>query len=471
MTAFKKLISNSAIFAVGNLGSKIISILLVPLYTYYLTPSEYGMIDLITVTSSLVLPLLTLSIYDAVLRFIMDKNQKKEVIFSNGLIITVLGTIVVLSIYIVLNFFNTLEGLLNFLCLIVISQSFQTLCAQFARATGRIKTYAVNGILMALVIGISNIIFLVKFNLGIDGYFYSIIAMNLVSIIYFNLTLRIYKYANFKHINYYTIKEMLVYSVPLIPNALMWWLMNTSNRFFILLFVGIGANGLFAVANKIPSLLSILNSFFFQAWQLSAIEEYESKNKSEFYSRVFYFFSMVMFLGTSAIIVILKPTLNLFVDQEFFQAWIFVPFLLLGNVFASFSGFIGTHYIAAKKTNGVFITSIIGGIVSIIANIIFIPIIGAVGASLSTMISFFTIWILRISDTKKYVDMKIDIKNIVLNILVIVIQTFVLFLYFNTWYELVIELILFSILILLNIKLFSTLNKILMSFLAKKKFD
>lgn len=181
---------------------------------------------------------------------------------------------------------------------------------------------------------------------------------------------------------------MLIYSIPLIPNALMWWVMNASNRYFILFFVGASANGLFAVANKIPSFLSILNTIFFKAWQLSAIEEYGDESKAKFYSQTFYYFSVVMFVGTSIILMILKYMMGILVSEEFFSSWQFIPFLLIGIVFSSFSAFLGTNYIAAKQTKGIFRTSLIGGTINIILNLIFIPLVGTNGAAISTMISF-----------------------------------------------------------------------------------
>lgn len=468
MNRYKKLIGNSIIFAIGNLGSKIISIILVPLYTYYLTTTEYGLVDIVITTSSMILPIVSLSIYEAALRFVMEKSQDENVVITNSLMITIIGSIISLALYPLLKSMNVLNGLLEYMVIILILQAFQTLFAQVVRAFGKIQLYAVNGIIMTLVTGGMNILLLVYFDMGIDGYLLSMVIANIVSIVLFFLTAKIYKNIKITQFDRSLIKNMLIYSVPLIPNALMWWVINASNRYFILFFVGASANGLFAVANKIPSLLSILNTIFFKAWQLSAIEEFESKNKSQFYSEVFQYLSMVMFLGASGIIMVLKFVIEYTVSEEFYTSWKFVPFLLLGVIFSSFSAFLGTNYIAAKQTMGVFKTSVFGGVINVISNLIFVPLLGTNGAGLSTMLSFFVIWLLRVHDTKKFIRMKINIKNIVLNLSIIFTQILVLNLNLYTFIELGFELLLFIILLVINRSLFLPIKKIIASRMRRR---
>lgn len=468
LNTYKKLIGNSFVFAIGNLGSKLISIILVPLYTYYLTTTEYGTVDLITTTTSLLLPIISLSIFDAVLRFTMDKRQPTDSVFTNAIVVSSIGALIAVLSYPILSYLNVFGDLLIFMYVILILQAFQSVSAQFVRAIGKVKVFALNGIVMTLVTGIMNIVLLVYLNMGVGGYLLAMVLSNLVSIVYLTFVGRTYKFINFKKIDKGLTKKMLIYCVPLIPNALMWWVMNASSRYFILFFVGASANGLFAVANKIPSLLSILNQIFSQAWQLSAIEEYDSKDKSKFYSEVFNYFSMFMFLGTSAILVVIKIAMDFAVAPEFYTSWKYVPFLLLGVVFSSFSSFLGTNYIAAKKTGGVFKTSIIGGIVNVVSNLIFVPWIGTNGAGISTMISFFVIWVIRIYDTKQFIDMKLNLKILVANISIIAIQIAILYLNLSSVTEMIFEGLLFIVLLIINKSLFKPVMQVVKIKLKQK---
>lgn len=472
MNSYKKLVGNSFIFGIGTMGSRLVSIILVPLYTYYLSTSEYGTVDLVSTTVTMLLPIISASVFEAVLRFIMDKDKSTDSILTNSILIAAIGYFIVLMLFPVLNYLGLFGENLIYLYLLLFVQIFERIFAQYTRAIGKIKIFALNGIIQTLSTGLLNIFFLVNLGLGIHGYFGAMILSSTISILFLNVTTKAYKNIRLNKFNNIISKELLSYSVPMIPNTLMWWLINASSRYFIFFFAGVNANGIFAVASKIPSVINLVNQVFTQAWQLSAIEEYENENKSVFYSNVFGYLSSVMFLGTSAIIVIVKIIFDLFFAADYFVAWRVVPFLLLGAVFSCFSGFLGTNYIAAKQTKGVFKTSVYGGIASLILNLIFIPILGIVGAGVSSMISFFIMFIIRYFDTKRYIEMNINWKKFFINIAIIFVQIGVLFISFPKESELLFEILLFIILFLFNrsllipiLKMFSEARKKL----SKKK--
>ncbi len=256
---YKKLMSNSLVFAIGNLGSKLISFLLVPLYTYVLTTSQYGTVDVLTTTVSVFLPVSSLSIFDAVFRFIMDKNENKKSVFTNGLLVTLYSTVLMIIAYPILLFFKVPLAL-PFLIILFLNILF-SIFQNFTRGIGFVKIFALAGIVSAVTLGLSNILFLVIFKLGISGYLFSIIFSLLCSIIFISLSTRIWRFIDLKYASFKEIKKFLKYSIPLIPNSLSWWLTNDASRFFILFFVGVSGNGLFAVSNKIPTILSVFLAF------------------------------------------------------------------------------------------------------------------------------------------------------------------------------------------------------------------
>ncbi|WP_026572831.1 lipopolysaccharide biosynthesis protein [Bacillus sp. UNC438CL73TsuS30] len=450
MNIYKKLISNSLIFAVGNLGSKLIVFLLVPLYTYYLTTSEFGLVDLMITATGLLIPAFSLSIFDSVLRFVMDKNYDKQAILINSFVVTFLGVAILIMLYPVLLILFPFDQYISYFYLLLIAQAISTILNQFIRANGKVKVFAASGIINALLLLILNVTFLVIFHKGITGYLLSLIFSYLGSSLFSFFVGKVFLEINLKKINFQLMKEMLQYSIPLIPNSLMWWIMSLSDRYVITFFLGLSANGLYALANKIPNILSIVSSIFFQAWQLSAIEESKSKEKSRFYTNVFNAFSITMLLSTSLILAHLKFIIELFVADNYYVAWKYVPFLLLGVVFSSFSGFLGTNYIAAKKTSGVFKTSVIGALINILANIILIPKIGINGAAVGTMLSFVAIWLLRIKDTKEFVTIKLNIIRLSLSLLFIFFQIGLL--YNNLKFGYLFQILILVIIIIINYK-------------------
>ncbi|MFW7385515.1 lipopolysaccharide biosynthesis protein [Vagococcus fluvialis] len=458
MSNYKKLVSNSIIFAIGNLGSKLIIIFLVPFYTYYLTTQEFGIVDLATNTINMLLPIISLSIFDSVLRFSMDNNEDRREVLTNGVVITTLGAIISIILFLL---FITKNSIFYYMIIILILQSYQSLFSQYIRAIGQVKVFAVNGILTAVALSLANIIFISFYKLGIDGYLLSMVISTLISCIYLIIRSSLAKDFSLACFNKNLVKQMILYSLPLIPNSFMWWIINASNRYFIVYFISLEDNGLFSVASKIPSVLAIFQMIFFQAWQLSAIDEFGSKSQNSFFSKVFEIFSSFMIIITSFIFIFLNPIVKILLSSSYFDSWKFVPFLLMGTLFSSFSSFFGTNYIAAKKTKGALLSSIVGSITNIFLCLLLIPIIGTNGAGIATMFSFLFMWLYRVLDTKNMVEISLNKRKLILQITLLFAQILMLYKGF-----IILNVIIFLLLLITNI---SIVKIIIKKFLNKIK--
>lgn len=450
MNSYKKLFNNSIIFAVGSLGSKILNILLVPMYTYYLSTAEYGTVDLATTTVTMLLPVVSASMQDAVLRFSMNREYDRSKTFTNAFFILLAGYIIFILIYPVVEFFLPLPNILIYIYIILLLQIVDRFLAQYARGIGKSKVFAIDGFLTTLFLGVFNVLFLSVFHMSVNGYFYAMIVAYALSILYLITQVNVFKLLNIRHLEISFSKTLLKYSLPLIPNSLMWWLVNASSRYFILGYSGIEANGIYAVASKIPSIMNLISTVFSQAWQLSAIEEVEKKKNSNFFSNIFNLLVTVMLTVSSLILVILKPLLSIVVANDFYSAWQASPFLLLGVVFSSISSFLGAFYIATLKTKGVFNTSIFGGISSLVFNFVLIPSFGIIGAGIASMISFFIMAVYRYWDVRKDVNVKLNYLTFVMSLLLITTQIIVLFAGLTSGTEFIINIIVLFSLILVN---------------------
>ncbi|MFV8806034.1 lipopolysaccharide biosynthesis protein [Aerococcus urinaeequi] len=451
MNKYKKLISNSIIFTIGSFGSQLISFLMVPLYTHLLTTSQYGTVDLFNITISLLIPLVTLELGQAALRFSIETTDIviHDKIFSNISRHALIVTIISILLFPILNYLNIFENYLLMFLLLFVLKIHNSLYSQYIRGIGLIKEFAINGILMTIVTVFSNLVLLVVFNFRVEGYMLSLIIATLSSNIYLffvsNGNLRIERYSPDNQL----LKGMLTYSVPMIPNSAMWWLINSSTRYFILFFVGTAGNGIYAVANKIPAIITMVTGIFSQAWQLSSFEEYDSESKSEFYTKVFNIYVTFLFVAGSGILIFIKPLLAMLVADSFFDSWQVAPLLILAVIYQSLSGFLGTTYTAAKETKGTFTTSVFAGLISLILSFIFIPLWGLIGAALSSAISFFAMFIIRLIDTRKFVAIRTNLVTLTLTNVVFMLQIFCLF-FFNSIVLLVIETFFFTFLLLIN---------------------
>jgi O-antigen/teichoic acid export membrane protein len=409
------LIKNTIIYAVGNFGSKILSFLLLPFYTYYLSTDDYGYFDLITTTISLLTPIITFQIYDGLYRYLLDSESDTESsnIISNSFFITVRNLAIFSIGYLIFIQFKSFRY--EYLILLQIDFSILSgLWAQIARGLRKNVEYSVSGILSTIVILSSNILFITVMNLRVGSLIISNVLSSLVIIFYLNRQLKIYKYIRFKLNNKIVKNKLIAFSIPLIPNVISWWFMNVSDRYFLAFYKGVEANGIYAISNKFPAILIMLNSIFYLAWQESAITEYDSKDRNAFYTKMFNVLMSLEFTAVIGLLAFTKFIMNFMVNAKFESAWMFVPFLYMGTVFNSFSSFYGTGYLSSKDTIGAFYTSVIGGIANIIINIALIPVIGIQGASLSTMIAFLVMWLTRLWQTRKYFKIDIDLKKLII---------------------------------------------------------
>lgn len=400
MGKYKKLAANSLIFALANFGSKLLLLIFVPFYTHVLGTEEYGTVDTLTTTVSLLLPIFSLVLHEAVLRFSMEAEIKKQCVITNGTFGFVISLMISLISYLFFYKINSMRAYWLLFYIILNSENLNCLLRQYARGIGRVKLFAVNGILNTFILVISNLFFLLWFKLGIVGYLLSMAVSYILCDALLIVKLNICDNVKKEYFNSNILKKMLIYCIPLIPNVVMWWIMNASDRYVIAFFLGLGANGIYAVACKVPSIINTLQQIFMQAWQLSAIEE--SKNSDEFYNNIYEGLSIVLFLAASGVLIIVKPLLSLVISSNYENVWKYVPWLLIAAVYSGLASFLGTNYIVSMKTGGVLITSAISAGVNIILNIMLTPLIGINGPAFATAVSFFTLWLVRCRSTRDY---------------------------------------------------------------------
>lgn len=460
MGRYRKLLGNSAVFAIGSLGSKLIAFLLVPFYTFVLSKQEFGTVDLITTSVNMLLPIISLSIFDAVFRFILDKNGNQDAIFVNGLFVTIVGSMIGVLLIPMLNFFHV--SFSGYIYLMLITSAFLSLLLNFTRAIGHVKSFALAGILGTLITAGANVVLLYVFRAGVVGYLTSIIFSNILVCLFLVIVTKLWSHLNWRDINKTLMIAMITYSIPLIPNAFSWWINSSADRYFILIFVGAAANGIYAVASKIPSLLNVVNQIFFQAWQMSAVEEYESGDASKFYSKTFNYYMEFQFICVAGILLILKPMMSVIVSPAFYVSWKYVPFLLLAVVYSSLSGFLGTTYLAAKNTTGVFVTTSIGAIVNIIFGLMFVSLFGLQGASFAGALSFLIVLMIRLHDTQKFMPIALDKRNFILNHIVLLTFIGIIFISKQCLYSYLLEGLMFTVVLLINRKIIiETFNSLL----------
>lgn len=409
-----------------------------------LAPSAYGTVDVITTTAGLLLPVVTLSIFESVLRFTMDRSVDTVEVYSNSLVITLLGCGLLLPFIII---FQIVNPQFVFLPILLILQAFQALFSYLAKGVNKVSVFAANGIFLTIITAGLNILFLWTLNLGFQGYFYSTCLGLLISNLALAVILKVNQYYSRQKISKRFMRKLLEFSLPLIPNSIAWNISNTVGRYAILIFIGATANGIFAVANKIPTILTVVTGIFAQSWQLAAIEEYESGNeKGSFFETIYKSYIAILFVGSSCLLIILKPLIRVLVSSAYYDSWKYVPLLLFSVIFSSLAGFLGSQYIAEKRTKEIFKTTIVGAVMSTALSFVLIKFLGINAVAAASFISFVTVWVIRHMRLVTIQDSQVKIKDVLRQQLIIFVQYLVLFIPNLIWSNICQVLILFIIL-------------------------
>lgn len=395
---YRTLFKDTALFALSSMGSKILTILLVPLYTYTLSTSEYGTIDLINSIINLLITILTLSMSDAVLRFAFDKELDKRKVLSNGLLFVFLATAVCGMLYPVASKLSQSMG--DYWLVVTILffvTSLRECIASYVKAIEKTKLFAAQGIVSTIILLIGNIVFLVYINCGIYGYLFSLILSSAVASLLMIVCGNIFKGWKFG-CDISLLKEMLKYSWPLVFSTVSWWINTSADKLMISSMISVSENGIYSVAHKIPSLLTTVTGVFSQAWLLSAVASEEKDSASEkgrFFSNIYIFYMLIGVYTCFGLIGFDKLFAKVLFVKEFYVAWRYIPFLVLASLFSAYAGFLASIFRASKKTNVMFYSTVISCIVNIALNYHLIPLVGALGAAVATMISFMIMWLNR----------------------------------------------------------------------------
>lgn len=446
----KTLIKNIGLFTLGSFGSKILSFLLVPLYTAVLSTAEYGSVDLISSTASLLTPILLFSIFDATLRFGMDSKYEKEDVLSTSIDIAIKGSLILIVGVVIIaltDILNVSNIYLTFLCVYFVIGALSQILNLYLRAKNQAAIIAVSGIICTLITCISNVVLLLIFKWGIIGYMVSNTIGILIQIIYQLFVGKVYKDIRFRNYNDLS-KPMIKYSAPLIANSISWWVNNASDRYILTFLQGVAESGVYSVAYKIPTILSMFQGIFYNAWSISAISEFDEIDRDGFIGKNYSIYSFILLTVCSGLLLINIPLARFLYRGEYFVAWKSVPFLLMGTVFSGISQFEGSLFAATKNTKSVAKTTVVGALVNTLCNFIFIYFEGSMGAALATLLGYFTTWCFRTKYLQEFIKMKVNWFSHFLSIIIVISQSVMATLGVSS----LIQGILFILLLVLNRK-------------------
>lgn len=422
MDKVKRFIETAGIYLAGNVLSKLIGFFLLPLYTGKIPPDQFGMYDLIVTVISLTVPVVFFQIWDGMFRFAFEKHEQDEKyrVISNSFSVWVLGFVIYSPIFLMMYKALHFEFiLLIFIYGISVALQYQYLF--IARAFLRNKLFVMSGLINSLIIAITNIILILKFNMGIEALYIASILGCIAQILIIEIVLHPLKNFHLHDIKIDKIKEMLKFSVPLCIATVLYWFLGGYTKIVISQQLGTYANGLYAVAYKFTSMMTLLITVFQYAWNEMAYLMVKDDNRTIKYGKsVEYIFKVIM-LGSGVFMLFTKLIFPYFIDSAYHDALMIVPLSLLGVAVNAFGCFIDTIFMAEKQTRWIFKTTIIGAVINIAALWIFTPVWGLKGAIGALCLAFTVLAFFRIYVLGKIFAIKLQWSNLMYLIILIVV--------------------------------------------------
>ena len=409
--ASARLAKNTVIYMIGNLGSKILQVLILPLLTAVLLTEEYGYYDLIVTTINLITPIATLQLVEAMFRYLFGgSEEEKRVTISSVTAALVVGMTILAAVIALIQMFGIDLKYPFLIYLNYITNILFDYMQKIARCQQRNSLVAVSGVINTSVMLAVEAMALLVFKMRVDGMLLANCVSYFVAVLYLEYKLRIEEYLSIAAVNVKRVKELLKYSLPLVPNSVCWWVVSACDRYVISFFLSISANGIYSIAGKFSQMLSMITSVFQMAWQESSIIESDKATRDKFYTKTFDSYMRFLLSGYVVLLPIIRLAMPFLVAEEYRIGYLYNPLLLLGAVFSAFSQFYGSAYLAFKKTGGALSTTIIAAIINVTVGACLISKIGLYAPALGTTCAFLAQWLLRANQMKDYFRVKINTK-------------------------------------------------------------
>ena len=407
------MLKTTIIYFIGQMSSRFLSILLLPLYTNSIDTESYGYFDIVQTYLNVAVPFFFFEIWSAMLRFSLEESEKKgkEKIITNSFCICGIGLILFCSVYFIYSQFIHIEYS-TYVFLYAITWMMQLMAMASCRGLQDNIAYALSGVIGVLVVSSVSLIGVFIFHWDIETLFISNILSFVSQTLFVLLKTKFYQYIRLKTIDKSILLQLWHFCIPLSANTIFYWLLNSINRVIIVNYLGYSANGIYSVSNKLGNIVTALVSIFMLSWQ-EMIYKLDYKKKGEIqniYNSEFGDIKNLLAIG----VVCLIPFTNIFFDvligKNYSEAFTLVLPMYLMVFISSINSFIDVVYSAVHNTRLLLYVKIMGGCVNILCMLLLVGKIGLYSSPLSIVIAQCIALVFNIIFLKPYVKIRIDIR-------------------------------------------------------------
>lgn len=469
---YKRLGKNTVIMFIGGAGGKLVGFFMLPFYTHFLSTVEYGVSSIIGTYAQLIMGVLSCCIAESIFIYPKDAEiEGRKKYFTSGLSFLLMNYTICCTIFFIIRLSSNPLGIQGtfidniwWIFAFVTSSYIKSYFQQFTRSIDKLLVYSTTGIIETIATAGFAILLIPK--MGLVGYLWATVLAYLSGAVYSFLASGSWKYISLSSFDKSYLIEMLKYSIPMIPNGLMWWLVNSMNRPVMEKYLGLSDVGIYAVAAKFPSIIMMVITLFSSAWTISLLEEFKKPDFNYFFNRTLKFVTFVCIIAGCVITLFSKVIIRVFADAAYFEAWKYVPILTLGVILQSMSGFVGGVFAAEKKSKYFFFSSVWGGLTSLILTIVCIKYWGLFGAGIAISGSFLVMTIVRIIYAWRHIN-EFNVKYYIAMFLLYIILIVFVSMDMPTWSIACTTVLLFVCFMILNKNDLMFFKNILMSKIIK----
>ena len=419
----KNLMKKSGIYFIGNLSSKIMSALLIPIYAFYINTSDLGYYDLSQTIMGILCPVIVLAIWESILKFVLGENDELErkKILSTSAYFSLGICFILLSLGIIIKFINPYSiRYFNLIITMIILHTLVYIWQYYARGLGENKLYVVSGILSTIISFAFVIIFIVIAKFGIVGLYLAYNIGQLSIIIILEMQLKILSKIKLKYFDITILKNMILFSAPLVLNLVSAWAMSGFGRIIISKKLGVEINGLYSFANKFSLIITMIGSVITMALVEEAILSLKNKKENEDFGKTIeYLFEIFQYL-----ILIATPLIMIFYEiicnTSYYESRTLVPLLLLYATVNTMACNIGSIFQAINQTKYQFITTVLGAIVTIVITFLFIDFISVYSVIVGQVLGSIVMMLARYMYINKFINITINWKVIIIRTLLFI---------------------------------------------------
>lgn len=402
-----RFLKNIVFYFIGTFSTKLIQFLFIPLYTAYIITSDFGYFNLTISIISLAVPLLYQSIWEGILRFsIEDENNKKKVLSTTN--IYCLGiTILYSAIFMVVSKFLDIQyGVL--ILILGLSQMGVAYWQFSARALKENKIYALSTVVNSIITVSLNLFLIIVLEWGLLALFVANTFGNLAMIIVIESKIKLIKNTKKVDFSLHLLKSILKYSLPLSINALSWWLITSSNNLVISSRIGISENGIYSMASRFGSIMTLITSVINMAWLEESFRTFNDTDKDQYFNSVLNILTRIVLSGVALLIPLTFIFYNLFVFGDYYKGVYLTPIVYLSAAYSTLAAHLGSAFLARKESDIVFKTTLLGGIVSVAGGYILAKPFGLIGVVGTSLLGFMIMYIKRIPLLNRRMNLKIN---------------------------------------------------------------